>query len=134
MRFQINVMWFTAMIGIENHSRDAACKAPIPETKRLEDCKMNKTVSYLLFLSICVSLAGSAFGMIPISVGNADFEDRPLTPPAYSYTITPWEFIPTPWGEYDPWISHGYYGGEPTPLTQSMVTEAAIVYQTLSAT
>jgi len=122
------------MIGIENRSRDTACKAPIPETKCLEDCKMNKTVSYLLFLGVCLSLAGSAFGMIPIPVGNADFEDRPMAPGNYSYNIAPWEWIATPLGVYDPWIDHGYYGGEPTPLTQSLVTEGHIVYQTLSAT
>ncbi len=134
MGFRINVMWFMAMIGIENRSRDAACKAWIPETKCLEDCKMNKTVSYLLFLGICVSLAGSAFGMIPIPVGNADFEEPAVPVGDYTYTMTPWEFIPTPWGAYDPWVTHGYYGGEPTPLTQSVYCEAQIVYQKLSAT
>ena len=97
---------------------------------------MNKTVSYLLFLGICLSLAGSAFGMIP--VGNPDFEEPVLGEDGYAYLD---DIIDSPWlvedsggTPYVAWISRGYYASEPSQENQKLVCEEDIIYQTLSST
>jgi hypothetical protein len=91
---------------------------------------MNKTASFVLFFAICLSLIGTGFG--EIFVGNAEFEDVPLTPGSWTYSIYPWACDNIS-GGYDAWVSNGYYSGEPEPLTPALYAEGNIVYQEVSA-
>ena len=85
----------------------------------------------LVVLIACFGLAGNA--RADISVGNAAFDDVYVASGEYTYTITPWNSA-NEGGGPTPWITNGYYSGEPLPVTPAMITTCDRVYQDLTDT
>lgn len=92
---------------------------------------MKTRITCVLILAFCLSLVGSSSG--EIFIGNAEFEDEPLLIGEYTYNIAPWQWANAV-GDWPAWISYGYYGDEPEPLTPLLFTSGSTVYQSLSAT
>ncbi len=85
----------------------------------------------ILILASCLGLVASSSG--EIFIGNAEFEDYPVALGAYIYNIAPWQWANAE-GDYPAWVSHGYYGDEPEPVTPILFAEGCTVYQPLSET
>ena len=92
---------------------------------------MKTRISCILFFAVCLGLVGTGFGVI--FVGNAQFEDVVLDSGEWTYAIMPW-LCDNITGNNPAWISYGYFGTEPEPVTPLLYTEGNIVYQKLSAT
>lgn len=92
---------------------------------------MNKTVSCILFLAVCMSLVGTVFG--GIFIDNAEFDDVSVAEGGWTDVIEPWVCDNITGGD-DAWISNGFDPNEPEPITPALYTMGNIVYQVLSAT
>ncbi len=93
---------------------------------------MKTKITCILFLAFCLSLVGSSSG--EIFIGNAEFEDVQLEVTEYTYNIFPWQRDdPLGYG-YWAFVTYGYYGDEPVPLSHCLIPVGDYVFQPLSAT
>jgi hypothetical protein len=66
-------------------------------------------------------------------VGNAGFDDTPLAPGGYTYSLGAWQTI-NEGGGPPAWISNGYYANESAPNSAAMYTTSDDVWQELTGT